>query len=150
MSIRSRYPETILYTAKAEWDGKTGGVATATEGRTIVFDTPKTYGGNGNGVCPDEMFVSAVLGCLMNTFLDFQRKTDLDVVSIELNGEATAKFDREGYQIVGLKVGGTVVVDSDDIEFGERAVDMMKKYCHLTRSIKDCIPIVYHIAIKGI
>ena len=149
MSVRARYPETILYTAQAVWDGKTGGVATATEGRTIVFDTPKTYGGNGNGICPDELFVSAVLGCLMNTFLDFQRKTGLEVVSIDLDGEATAKFDKEGYQIVGIKIGGTVVVDPDEIEFGERAVVMMKKYCHLTRSIKDCIPIEYNVEVKG-
>ncbi len=149
MKVRPRYPETNLYKATAEWDGKTGGVASTKNGHVIVFDTPKTYGGNGNGICPDEMFVSAVLGCLMNTFLDFQRKTDLEVVSFTLDGIATSKFDSEGYRIVGFKVQGTVVVDPDDIEFGEHAVEMMKKYCHLTRSFKGCIPIEYDIKVLG-
>ena len=149
MKVRSKYPETIVYNAQVEWDGKTGGTATATEGRTVVFDTPKTYGGNGNGICPDELFVSSVLGCLMNTFLDFQRKTNLEVISIDLHGAATAKFDSEGYQIVGLKIGGVVVVHPDEIEFGERALVMMKKYCHITRTIKECLPIEYDVEVKG-
>ena len=85
----------------------------------------------------------------MNTFLDFQRKTALEVISITLDGEAVAKFDSEGYQIVGISVKGEVVVEEDDIQFAERAVVMMKKYCHLTRSIKDCIPITYDVKITG-
>ena len=81
--------------------------------------------------------------------LDFKRKTALELIDINLRGEATAKFDNEGYRIVGIKVEGKVVVDIDDIEYGERAVEMMKKYCHLTRSIKDCISIEYEIAVDG-
>ncbi|MFW9848875.1 MAG: OsmC family protein [Candidatus Thorarchaeota archaeon] len=149
MKTKPRYPETIFYVSKAKWDGHTGGTATVSDDRQIVFDTPEIYGGRGEGVCPDEMFVSAVLGCLINTFLDFTRKTLLELVDISLRGEATAKFDSEGYRIVGIKVEGTVIVDIDDIEYGERAVQMMKKYCHLTRSIKDCIPIEYHISVEG-
>ena len=150
MKVKARYPETIVYTSQAIWDGQTGGTATVNDDRQIVFDTPKTYGGRGEGVCPDEMFVSAVLGCLINTFLDFKRKTDLELIDISLKGEAIAKFDKEGYRIVGIKVEGKVVVDSDDMEFGERAIEMMKKYCHLTRSIKDCIPIEYDIKVEGV
>ncbi|MHA1907128.1 MAG: OsmC family protein [Candidatus Thorarchaeota archaeon] len=149
MKTKPKYPETIVYISKAVWDGQTGGTATVTDDREIIFDTPKTYGGGGEAVCPDEMFVSAVLGCLINTFLDFKRKTMLELIDISLNGEATAKFDSEGYQIVGIKVQGKVVVDIDDIEYGERAVEMMKKYCHLTRSIKECIPIEYDILVTG-
>jgi organic hydroperoxide reductase OsmC/OhrA len=149
MTPRPKYPTTILYKSQAVWDGRTGGTATTSEDRQIVFDTPKTYGGYGEGVCPDEMFVSAVLGCLMNTFLDFQRKTMLEVQGITLRGEATAKFDSEGYSITGIKIEGEVTVDPDDYEFAERAVAMMKKYCHLTRSIKQCIPIEYDVTING-
>jgi uncharacterized OsmC-like protein len=149
MKVKPKYPETILYISQAVWDGKTGGTATVTDDRQIIFDTPKTYGGRGEGVCPDEMFVSAVLGCLINTFLDFKRKTMLELIDMTLQGEATAKFDSEGYKIVGIKVEGKVLVDVDDVEYGERAVEMMKKYCHLTRSIKDCIPIEYNITVEG-
>ncbi|MFW9907980.1 MAG: OsmC family protein [Candidatus Thorarchaeota archaeon] len=149
MKPKPRYPETIVYTSEAIWDGKTGGTATVSDGRTIAFDTPKTFGGSGEGVCPDEMFVSSVIGCLMNTLLDFQRKMLLEVRSLQLKGSAVAKFDNEGYRIVGIRVEGKLVVDADDNDDALRAIEIMKKYCHLTRSIKDCIPIEYEIEIES-
>ncbi|MCK5151566.1 MAG: OsmC family protein [Candidatus Thorarchaeota archaeon] len=149
MKIKPRYPETIVYESEAVWDGETGGTATVTDNRTIVFDTPKTYGGRGEGVCPDEMFVSAIVGCLINTFLDFKRKTMLELIALKLNGAATVKLDSEGYNIIGIKIEGEIVVDSDDLDYVDRAIEMMKKYCHLTRSISDCIPIEYDIVVKG-
>ena len=148
MRLKTRYPEVIVYKAKSDWDGKTGGTATVSEGRTMVFDTPETYGGDGNGICPDEMFVSAVLGCLNNTFLDFQRRFELELVSMHLEGTATAKFDDEGYQITQVEVSGEIVVGADELETGKRCAVLMTKFCHLTRSIKDCIPITYAVNVR--
>ena len=145
--VRPKYPKRIEYISSAVWDGKTGGTATVSDDRTIIFDTPKTYGGHGEGVCPDEMFVSAVLGCLMNTLLDFQRKTLFELISMTLDGKAVAEFDSEGYKITGIDVKGELVVEVDDVGFAERAIELMKKYCHLTRTIKDCIPITYDVKI---
>ena len=96
MRIKSKYPESMEYHGKSEWDGKTGGLITTGDERQIVYDTPKTYGGRGEGVCPDEIFVSAVLGCLNNTFLDFQRRFEMELVSLNLSGKAKAIFDGEG------------------------------------------------------
>ena len=145
--VRPKYPKTIEYISSAVWDGKTGGTATVSDDRTIFFDTPVTYGGNGQGICPDELFVSAIIGCLMNTLLDFQRKTLFELVSMTLGGKATAEFDSEGYKIIGVEITGELVVDPDDITFAERALVLMRKYCHLTRSFKDCIPITYDVKI---
>ncbi len=111
MRTKSRYPEVIEYHATSDWDGKTGGTATVGEGRTIVYDTPTTYGGNGQGICPDEMFVAAMLGCLNNTFLDFQRRFELELISMRLEGKAVARFDSEGYTVTGLQVRDEVVVE---------------------------------------
>ena len=148
MSVHSRYPEQIVYRAKTKWDGQTGGTATSNEGHEIIFDTPKTYGGYGNGICPDEMFVSSILGCLQNTFLDFQRRFDLELVSFELDGTATSVFDKEGYSLTGLKVTGSVVVSKDEFDIGERCIALMKKFCHITRTIKDCLPVEYDISLS--
>ena len=144
---RPKYPKTIEYISSAVWDGKTGGTATVSDNRTIIFDTPELYGGNGQGVCPDEMFVSAVIGCLMNTLLDFQRKTLFELISMNLSGNAVAEFDSEGYKITGMKITGELLVEADDVGFAERAIILMRKYCHLTRTIKDCIPIEYDVKI---
>ncbi|MFX1579682.1 MAG: OsmC family protein [Promethearchaeota archaeon] len=148
MRIKSKYPESMEYHAESEWDGKTGGTITTSDNCQIVYDTPKTYGGRGEGICPDEMFVSAVLGCLNNTFLDFQRRFEMELVSFKLSGSAKAVFDGEGYKIIGLTVTGEVVVGEDELETGQRCVELMQQYCHLTRTIKDCLPFDYDVTVR--
>ena len=148
MRIRTKYPERIEYHAESVWDGKTGGTITTSDGRQIIYDTPKTYSGRGEGICPDELFVSAVLGCFNNTFLDFQRRFEMELVSFKLSGKATAVFDGEGYKIVGVTVIGDIVVGEDELETGQRCVELMKQFCHLTRTIKDCLPIEYDISVR--
>ncbi|MFW9843659.1 MAG: OsmC family protein, partial [Candidatus Thorarchaeota archaeon] len=98
--------------------------------------------------CPDELFVSSILGCLNNTFLDFQRKFEMVLKAFTLNGVATAIFDGEGYMITGMKVSGEVVVGEDELQTGERCIELMKEYCHLTRTIKQCLPIEYDITVR--
>jgi len=148
MRLKSKYPEHLEYHAQSTWDGKTGGTTSAAADRQIVYDTPKTYGGRGEGICPDEIFVSAVLSCLNNTFLDFQRRFEMKLVSLKLKGKATAKFDGEGYKITGVSVSGEIVVGEDELETGARCVELMKKYCHLTRTIQDCIPIEFNLSVQ--
>lgn len=148
MRVKSKYPERMEYHADSVWDGKTGGTITASDDRQIVYDTPKTYSGLGEGICPDEIFVSAVLGCLNNTFLDFQRRFEMQLVSLKLSGKATAIFDGEGYKITEFHVVGEVVVGEDELETGQRCVELMQQYCHLTRTIKDSIPFEYDISVR--
>lgn len=148
MRLKSKYPEKIEYHSSSEWDGTTGGTATVSNGRKIIYDTPETYGGRGDGICPDELFVSAVLGCLNNTFLDFQRRFEMDLRKLDLKGTATAIFDGTGYKITGVSISGEVVVGEDELGTGERCVQLMKEYCHLTRTIKTCIPFTYDISVR--
>ncbi|TFF83959.1 OsmC family peroxiredoxin [Candidatus Thorarchaeota archaeon] len=140
MRVKSRYPERLEYKASSKWDGKTGGLASTGEDRAVKYDTPKSFGGNSDGVCPDELFVASVLGCLNNTFLDFQRRFEMELKSFELHGTATAVFDGTGYKVTGLKITGSVLVGEDELETGERCVELMQEYCHITRTIKDCLP----------
>ena len=148
LRTRSKYPEHLEYHAQSVWDGKTGGTITASDERNIVYDTPKTYAGRGEGICPDEIFIAAVLGCLNNTLLDFQRRFELELVSFHLNGKVTINFDGEGYRIDGVEVTGEVVVGEDELETGQRCVELMCQYCHLTRTTKDCIPFKYDVSVR--
>ena len=149
MHLTLKYPKHDTFEAESVWDGKTGGTAATGQGRKIVFDTPETYGGMGQGLCPDELFVSAILGCLNNTFLDFQRRFEIRVVSMKLQGKAAVKFDGKGYIITGVMISGQVVVEEDELETGKRCVELMKEYCHLTRTIKDFIPLQFDISVRG-
>lgn len=147
LGAKARYPESE-YKASVEWDGATGGVASTSQGPDIVFDTPVTYGGRGKGMCPDEIFLSSILACLNNTFLDFQRRFEMPLVSVHLDGKASSRFDGSGYRVTGIKVSGEVVVGEGELETGQRCVELMKEYCHLSRSLKNCIPFEYAIKVN--
>jgi organic hydroperoxide reductase OsmC/OhrA len=148
MKLKSRYPERVEYESDTAWDGQTGCVAAVSNGRKIVSDTPKSYGGRGEGICPDEIFVSSLLSCLNNTFLDFQRRFEMELKALDLSGKAMAEFDGTGYRITGLKISGQIVVGEDDLATGERCVELMKEYCHISRSLDNCIPIEYNIDVR--
>lgn len=148
MRLKPKYPEKTEYHSSSEWDGRTGGTATDSSGRKIVYDTPETFGGRGDGACPDEMFMSAILGCLNNTFLDFQRRFDMELKSLALQGIATAVFDGEGYLVTDVRISGEVIVGENELELGKRCLDLMKEYCHLTRTLKNCLSVEFDISIR--
>ena len=149
MKIRTKYPETMEYIAHTEWDGMTGGTAKLRESE-LIFDTPKVYGGRGEGLCPYRLFIAGVLGCINNTFLDIKRMSNLDLVSFKLHGHLVVKFDGGGYSISQFKITGEVVVeDEDELYLGNRCIEQAKKYCPLTRSIKGSVPIEYEIEVRS-
>lgn len=134
------------YIAHTEWDGKTGGTAKLRDSE-LIFDTPEVYGGRGQGLCPYRLFIAGVLGCINNTFLDIQRMSNLDLISFKLCGKLIVQFDDEGYYISKFLITGEVVVAEDDLNLGERCIEQAKKYCPLTRSTKNCIPIEYDVSV---
>ena len=148
MDLKFRHPKMLTFDAESVWDGKTGGTATISHGRKINFDTPETFGGMGQGMCPDELFVSAILGCLNNTFLDFQRRFDIELVLMHLQGKASVKFDGTGYVITAITISGKIVVEEGELRTGKRCLELMKEHCHLTRTIKDCIPFHFDISVS--
>ncbi|RDE10994.1 MAG: hypothetical protein C4K47_10685 [Candidatus Thorarchaeota archaeon] len=147
LRTKPRYPESSEYRASTTWDGATGGTALTSGGQQIAFDTPAAYGGRGHGVCPDEVFLLSILACLNNTFLDFQRRFEMTLVSMHLDGEARVSFDGTGYRVVEISVSGAIVVGAGELRTGRRCLELMKEYCHLGRSLKDCVPVKYDITV---
>ncbi|MCF2135928.1 MAG: OsmC family protein [Candidatus Thorarchaeota archaeon] len=150
MRLKTKYPEFQQYRSQTDWDGATGALATTGDGHKLKLDTPKTYGGNGDGLCPDETFTTAVLGCLNDTFLDFQRRFEMELISLHLEGTTDVKFDGQGYMIAGIKVKGEIVVGQDELDVGKRCAELMTEYCHLYRTMKDCIPFEFDISVREI
>ncbi len=148
MKIKARYPERVEYQSDTAWDGQTGCVASVSNGRKIVSDTPMSYGGREEGICPDEIFVTSLLTCLNNTFLDFQRRFEMDLKALDLSGMAIAEFDGTAYRITGLKISGQIVVGANELATGKRCTELMKEYCHISRSLESCIPIEYNIDVR--
>lgn len=145
-AMQSLGPKVYRCESSIAWDGETGGVA---ESRrfTLLFDTPKEFSGLGRSFCPDELFLSAVGGCLITTFLSFKRRFNLIVKRLRARVEGEIELGSEGYRIKTIKVKIEATASKDEVERVKRYLELAKEYCHITRSIEGCISIEIEIEV---
>lgn len=135
------YPTIIEYVAEARWDGSTGGVAEA-GGFKVGFDTPPEYGGGGSAPCPDQLFLAALSGCLLDTFISFKNRLGAQAVDAFVNASCRVELrDREGYRLVGVSATLSVVSAPGMEKLNRRCAELAVEHCHLTRSIEAAVPV---------
>lgn len=78
-------PKSLEYQTHLSWDGKSGGEAKFTGHPPLSLDTPTEFGGGGRYPCPDELFFSAIGGCLLTTFLYFKRRAKLEIDDLHIS-----------------------------------------------------------------
>jgi uncharacterized OsmC-like protein len=103
---------------------------------------PLEFGGKNRFPCPDDLFFSAIGGCILTTFLYFKNKIKLNLrdLRIVVQGKVNS-VGAKGYRIMGIEVFINVETDEREKSKAEKCVELAKDYCHLTRSIEQGIPI---------
>jgi organic hydroperoxide reductase OsmC/OhrA len=132
----------IIYKIDLSWDGRSGAEITLPKGKKLQIDIPKEFGGEGKYLCPDELFFSAVGGCLLTTFLYMYDKLKFNLKSlhISVNG-GIESHGPEGYRVSGAQVSLVVRTDDEGRRKAQDCIEMTKKFCHITRSIEKSVPI---------
>ncbi len=130
----------LIFNVKLQWDHSTG-VEAFTKRGIIYLDMPKEFGGLGRHPCPDEVFLSALGGCMITTLIYFQRRMGAKIEGIEVNVDGEIKLDNGGYRITNIKIKLRVLVEEPELEKAARCAKLAIKYCHLTRSIEPAIAV---------
>ena len=142
-------PERLVYRVKAEWDGETGAKVSFREHPSIRLDMDSEFGGLGRYPCPDEVFASSIAGCITTTFLYFTRKMGVRLNSLTVEVEMPVVFRRgAGYRISKANVKLRVTVPPGESEKALSCAKLAEKYCHITSSISDCIPIKFNVDVS--
>ena len=132
---------TEVYDVKVSWNGESGGDVIFKD-HSLKIDTPIKYGGQGKGLCPDELFFSSIAGCLTTTFLFFKRKLRLKLNGLEISVQGEVEsHGSKGYFIGGIQAVIRIEVNRGDEERAQRCSDLAKEYCHITRSIEGSLSI---------
>ncbi len=142
-------PKEYRCSASITWDGATGGKAKA---RTfeVEFDTPKEFQGLDRSFCPDELLLSAIGGCLINTFLSFKRRFKLEVKSIEAHVKCEVKIgEGGGYRINSIEADLRAYTTKEEYLRVLRYLELARESCHITRSIDRCIPIEVRLEVEA-
>jgi uncharacterized OsmC-like protein len=131
----------LTFQANLVWDGESGGEVRAGKFEGLKLDMPIEFGGNGRYPCPDELFLSAMAGCLLTTFLYFKKKLRAHVKGFRISINGTLHGGREGYRLAGMEA--TIFAEANKSNEAEvrRCVELAKQYCHLTRTLEEAVPI---------
>ena len=107
---------------------------------TIKIATPPEYPGGKPGIhSPEDLFVGAVAGCKLTTFCAMAEKLDIGLKALKIDavgylGQAETRGMMFTKVDVHLEIG---IDDEENMKSAEKCVDLTKKYCLITNSIKS-------------
>jgi uncharacterized OsmC-like protein len=133
--------EDLRFQANLVWDGESGGEVSVGKFQGLKLDMPVEFGGNGRYPCPDELFLSAVAGCLLTTFLYFKKKMNVHVTGFRISISATLHGGREGYRLAGMEATIFAEAKKSNEPGLRRCIELARRYCHLTRTLEKAVPI---------
>lgn len=132
----------LKYEVELTWDGETGGEAHIGSFPALRLDMPVDFGGKGKFPCPDELFFSAVGGCLLTTFLYFKEKLRLHLRGLQVSVKgAVDLIGKKRYQIMGIEALIKVETDENERLKAKECAELARDYCHITRSLEPSFPI---------
>lgn len=141
------YPREMSYEAEAVWDGLTGGNVAVGE-YNVSFDTPQEYGGRGSAPCPDQLLLSAIGGCLLNTFLSFRGRLGAATRSVKIQTACSVELmSPDGYRLTRVSAVIRVAPEEGDEDRNRRCAELAREYCHITRSIEPAVPVEVEIVV---
>ncbi|WEU40493.1 MAG: OsmC family protein [Candidatus Odinarchaeum yellowstonii] len=135
--------EKLAYNVKVEWDKRTGGQAYFNRNPVLKFDMATEFGGEGRYYCSDEVFLAAVSGCLLETYLYISRKLRLNLKDLYVTAKSLVQSSRDGYNIKELSFHFDITGVKGQEEKLKNCLELAIYYCHLTRALNPQIKIVY-------
>lgn len=102
-------------------------------GEEIGIEAPEEFGGTGQHISPEDLFVGSLSSCLCLTFTNFARKEGLIVDSYDCRAIGRLEGDGTALRFSRIDVYPKIVV-ADDIPKAERLLAQAKLRCLVGRS----------------
>lgn len=114
----------------------------------IKIATPPEFKGGKPGIhSPEDLFVGALAGCKLTTYCAMAEKLDIGLVglTVDATGVLGPAEDR-GMMFTKVDVHLEIrIEDEENRKAAEKCVDLTKKYCLITNSLKTTINLTYDI-----
>jgi len=133
-------PDVVTYTLRADWDEESGAEIT-TRGITIKVDLPPEFGGLGQHLAPDELFLGAIAGCLMITLLHFRKTNRLRLRLLQCTISSRRVLTQQGYRLQDIRATLRIRVDKDQVEVGKKCIELARNYCPLLADLTSPIKV---------
>ena len=127
--------------------GEAAAVVFGGAGEFAIGPAPE-FGGRPEVLNPEELFVTAINGCLMTTFFYFLTKAHIELQSYEAYAEGHVEKNANGFRFVGVQIQATATVREPRL--AERICELAalaKKYCLVSRSVSCPVHYDLHVEI---
>jgi len=143
-------PKALRYGAVVRWDRESGGEVSCRSAVDFKVDTPTEFSGRGRYPCPDQVFLAAIGGCLLTTFLHFKRRLDLEVEDVRVSVEGkVALVGAGGYRIEWVDAILHVKAKNGEGDLARRCAELARDYCHITRTIEKALPVRVYVEVEA-
>ncbi|MFH1139665.1 MAG: OsmC family protein [Pseudomonadota bacterium] len=138
------------YQAEVRWTGDKKGDLHL-EGKPVLgVTTPPEFGGHEGLTTPEDLFVAAAVVCLMSTFLAMGKKVKASWNEFACRGDGKLELvPDQGLLFTRIDLFPKVAIsDERDRPAVEKALDLARRYCLVTNSMKTEIAMHPEITVR--
>ena len=133
----------FTYKTAVTWREEMKGFLCSFGKETIEIAAPPEFKGHEGMWTPEDLFVASVNVCIKTTFLHYAKKEGLELLSYESDAEGILEKVEKQLLFSEIKVTPKIVVASnEDIEKAKKLVELSKKNCLISNSIKSKVTVL--------
>ncbi|HWZ85863.1 MAG TPA: OsmC family protein [Thermoanaerobaculia bacterium] len=134
------------FSINASWSGDAlgSGVATPPAGDRIAFAGAKVLGGSGERANPEELLLTALAACFLNTWAIFLKKLGIGYAEPALRASGELEKDPAGgYRLrkAVLHVRVPAVLVAERRSEVEKTLSLAEKYCIVSKVVRSAMPL---------
>jgi len=147
--------ESHYYNVDVNWENSRKGILCSPElnkknGVCIEVATPPEFTKGIAGIwSPEHLFVAAVSGCLMTTFLAIAENSTLEFTSFSCKAKGKLEMVEGKFMMSEVLLKPTVVIHNE--KYRDKAIRILKKSedaCLITRSVKSKVTMEANVEVK--
>ncbi|HVA67620.1 MAG TPA: OsmC family protein [Elusimicrobiota bacterium] len=129
------------YETRLKWKEEAQAGLSAQGKPDVLVGPPPEFGGGDSWWSPELLFVAAVEACFMTTFMAVAKKSKLAVLGYESRAEGTLDKTAEGLLFTEVTLRPVVKVSAQDAERVGRLLELAKKHCLVSASLKTPVTV---------
>jgi organic hydroperoxide reductase OsmC/OhrA len=143
-STIKKMPDKMCFATRLDWQEQQKGIFTANDVQgTIYVATPQLFGGTGQEWSPEHLFINAIAGCFMTTYLYFAGKLEFNISHFTCLTTGQIKLAGGRYEFTKIDLYPKIYVANELLmEKAQTALQKTEAYCLVSNSVKTNI--VYH------
>jgi peroxiredoxin-like protein len=147
--------ESHTYNVDINWENSRKGIVCSPElnkhnGICIEVATPPEFPKGIEGIwSPEHLYVAAISGCLMTTFLAIAENSSLEFASFKCQAQGKLEMVEGKYMMSEILLKPTVVIHNDDhLNKATRILKKAEDACLITHSIKSKVTMEINVEVE--